>query len=62
MSMLRKGILDVPLMFILNGFIPLYGVAYATPIAEVISCLTAVILVSKYLRNLATPGSEVGTL
>ncbi|MBS7528088.1 MATE family efflux transporter [Fusibacter paucivorans] len=62
MSMLRKGILDVPLMFILNGFIPLYGVAYATPIAEVISCLTAVVLVSKYLRNLATPESEVGTL
>jgi putative MATE family efflux protein len=61
MSMLRKGILDVPLMFILNGFIPLYGVAYATPIAEVISCLTGIVLASRYLRNIVVSGSEVRT-
>lgn len=51
LSVLRKGILDVPLMFTLNGVWPVYGVACATPIAEVISCVTAVILMRAFLKK-----------
>lgn len=52
LSVLRKGVLDIPLMFALNQVWPLYGVACATPIAEVIGCTIAMTLVVKYLRKL----------
>lgn len=52
LSVLRKGILDVPLMFILNNVWPVYGVACATPIAEVISCVTAVILMRVFFNRI----------
>jgi len=39
-------------MFILNGVLPIYGVAYATPIAEVISFVTAVILTVVFFKRL----------
>lgn len=52
LSLLRKGILDVPLMFLFNGFWPVYGVAFATPIAEMISCVTAVILMCAFFKTI----------
>lgn len=52
LSVLRKGILDVPLMFLLNRIWPLYGVAKATPIAEVIACIISLTLAARFLRRL----------
>ena len=54
LALLRKGILDIPLMFI----IPLIynngkgtGIVMATPIADIICCIVAVILFAYYLKK-----------
>ena len=39
-------------MFVLNEVWPVYGVACATPIAEVISCVLAVVLAVRFLKSL----------
>lgn len=44
LSFLRKGSLDVPLMFWMNGFIGLYGVAWATPLSDWICFIISTIL------------------
>ena len=44
LALLRKGILDIPLMFVLNRFFHRYGLVSATPIADVVCCVTAAIL------------------
>jgi len=51
LSVLRKGILDIPLMFVFNGFRPLYGVAQATPVAEIIGCVTAIVLMIAFFKK-----------
>lgn len=44
LALLRKGILDIPLMFILRSSLPVYGIVWATPIADILCCAAAVIL------------------
>ena len=43
LSLLRKGVLDVPLMFVLNSVIGIDGVAWGTPISDVIAMLIAIV-------------------
>ncbi len=43
LSILRKGALDVPLMFLLNHAVGINGVAWGTPISDVLSMLIAII-------------------
>lgn len=50
LALLRKGILDIPLMFILQNLIKVNGIVIATPIADVACCLIAIILFLYYLR------------
>lgn len=52
LSVLRKGVVDVPLMFLFRGRFGIDGVAWATPAAEVISLAVAAILLIPYLRKL----------
>lgn len=42
LSFLRKGSLDIPAMFLMNAWIGVNGIAWATPIADVIAMLAAV--------------------
>ena len=35
----RKGVLDIPLMFLLNGLFSRSGLVMATPVADVICCI-----------------------
>ena len=51
LAVLRKGILDIPLMFILLRPFPVYGVAWATPIADVLCCATALTLFARFIRR-----------
>lgn len=51
LAILRKVILEIPLLFILNALYPLYGLAYAQTAAEVVMCLTAVILLRRIFRD-----------
>ena len=49
LALLRKGILDIPLMFVLNRFFTRYGLVSATPIADIVCCVTAAILFFVFL-------------
>lgn len=40
-SVLRKGALDIPLLFLLDGLFPMYGCTMVQPIVDTISMLTA---------------------
>lgn len=50
LALLRKGILDIPLMFILQIYIPIYGIVWATPIADIACCVIALVLFFVYLK------------
>ena len=41
-AILRKIVLEIPALFILNYFFPMYGLAYAQPAAEIILAIAAV--------------------
>lgn len=51
LALLRKGILDIPLMFILNGVYRTYGIVWATPIADTLCCITAIIIFCIFLKK-----------
>ena len=40
-SVIRKGVLDIPLLFILNALIPLYGCVLVQPIVDTVSLIVA---------------------
>ncbi|MCQ2795215.1 MAG: hypothetical protein MJ214_03315 [Bacilli bacterium] len=54
LALLRKGIIDIPLMFILVSsitYIVGIGAVWATPIADIVCCLVSLILFWTYLKN-----------
>lgn len=51
-AILRKIILEIPALIILNHFFPLYGLAYAQPLAEVILAVAAVLALRKMFQSL----------
>lgn len=44
LAILRKGILDMPLMLLLTRVWPAYGTVWATPITDVVCCAVAIVL------------------
>ncbi len=48
---LRKGIVDIPLMIALNLVIPIYGVVMSQPIVDVIGTIVGLILYIGYMRK-----------
>lgn len=54
LALMRKGILDIPLMFILNSVMPMTGIVWATPIADMACCVTAIAFFIFFLRNIET--------
>lgn len=51
LALMRKGILDIPLMFILNRVLPVYGIVAATPAADILCCGMSVILFVVFIRH-----------
>ncbi len=51
LSLLRKGVTDIPLMIVLDRLLPMNGVLLAQPIMDVISLLVAVALFARYSRR-----------
>lgn len=47
-SILRKGVLDIPLLFIMNAMIPLYGCMAVQPIVDSISLIVAFLFYQKW--------------
>ena len=52
LAILRKGLLDIPLMFLLRFFSPVYGIVLATPIADIVCCAAAALMYISFLRML----------
>lgn len=51
-AVLRKIVLEIPALFILNWIFPLYGLAYAQLVAEVILAAAAIIVLARLFRRL----------
>lgn len=56
-SVLRKGVLDIPLLFLLDGLLPLYGCMMVQPIVDAVSLVAAVVF---YLRINRAAQAESG--
>ena len=52
LAVLRKGLVDIPLMFLLVRAIPVYGIVWATPIADMICCLVAAVMLTRFIGDL----------
>lgn len=52
LAILRKGVLDIPAMFLLARILPMYGIVWATPIADALCCAAAVALFTRFLRHM----------
>lgn len=48
LALLRKGAVDIPLMYLLAKLIPIYGEVIATPVTDLICCTVAVIVFKKF--------------
>lgn len=55
LSMLRKGGLDIPLMLLFDRLIGISGIAWATPLADLLALCASVLLIVPYLKSIAHP-------
>ena len=51
-AIMRKIVLEIPFIFLMNYLFPLYGLAYAQAMAEVILAFAAVVVLIKIFKNL----------
>ena len=51
-AIMRKVVLEIPALYILNALFPLYGLSYAQLTAEVVLAATAVIVLIRLFRKL----------
>lgn len=51
-AIMRKIILEIPALYLLNAWFPLYGLAYAQTVAEIVLAAAAVIVLIKLFRRL----------
>ena len=51
LALLRKGVLDIPLMFILHSVYPTYGIVWATPIADILCSICAAVLFTVFIKK-----------
>lgn len=56
-SVLRKGVIDIPLYFLMDALAPLYGCMWVQPIVDTISLVAAVLINYAIVRNLKKTGS-----
>ena len=50
-AIMRKIILEIPALFILNWLYPLYGLAYAQPAAEFVLTIAAVVMLKRIFER-----------
>lgn len=51
LAIMRKGILDIPLMFILRQVDAIYGMVWATPLTDGVCCLVSLLLFFSFLKH-----------
>lgn len=55
---MRKIVLEIPALFILNKLFPLYGLAYAQLVAEVVLAAAAVLTLRNLFKKLENQKGE----
>nr|WP_326183810.1 MATE family efflux transporter [uncultured Oscillibacter sp.] len=55
-AILRKVVLEIPALFLLNWLWPMYGLAYAQPAAELVLSIAAVFTLVRLFRNIRQKG------
>ena len=58
-AVLRKIVLEIPALYILNRLFPLYGLACAQPVAEVALAVAAVIILARLFRRMDAEGTPL---
>lgn len=58
LSMLRKGAVDIPAMFLMNRLVGITGIVWATPIADVVSMVAAILCFIPFWRDLRKKSAE----
>jgi len=58
-AILRKIVLEIPALYILNYFIPLYGLACAQAVAEVVLAIAAVSILARLFRRMSEEGTPL---
>lgn len=51
LALLRKGLLDIPMMFVLQSVIAVYGIVMATPITDIVCCLVSIIMFGVFSKK-----------
>lgn len=51
LAILRKGVLDIPMMFALGALFPVYGIVAATPLADAACCVVAVVMFARFVSR-----------
>ena len=51
LAILRKGILDIPLMYLLRKLFSVFGIVWATPIADTVCAAAAIVMFVGFLRK-----------
>jgi Na+-driven multidrug efflux pump len=59
LSLLRKGGLDIPFMFMMNAFLGVNGIVWATPIADFGAMLMAIVLFIPFWKNMKAKQSNL---
>ena len=50
-ALLRKGLLDIPLMFLLKRLLPVFGIVFATPVTDFVCCIIAAVMYIRWIRE-----------
>ena len=59
-AILRKIVLEIPALFVLNWLFPLYGLAYAQFTAEILLAVAAVLVLRRLFRDLERGHAPAG--
>lgn len=57
-AIMRKIILEIPALFLLNWLFPLYGLAYAQFVAELVLAVAATVVLSRLFRHMPASGPD----
>ncbi len=60
LSFLRKGIIDIPLMLVLEHFFGIYGIVWAIPLADATALLISLCVFLPYYKGLRRSEAETG--
>lgn len=58
-AVLRKIVLEIPALYILNRLVPLYGLACAQPVAEVVLAAAAVVILTRLFKRMDAEGTPL---